>query len=436
MGKIYIIGMGPCEISQMTLGCVECIQSGRPNYLRTKHHPTVKYFEEKNISFVSYDSWYEEAKDFNSLYEDISEDLISKAKREDINYFVPGNPMAGEKTVSILIEKYKDIEIISGLSFIEPIIEITKTDPFDGLKILNAETLNYRELDINSNIIITQVYNKRLLSDNKIIISEVYGDEYEIFLLHNAGIKESESIQRLKVFELDRGGEIGILSSIFIPKIEKNSKKRFDINDVLCIIEILRGINGCPWDRKQTHHSIRQHLIEEAYELAYAIDEDDIDAMMEELGDLFFQIGFHLSIAYEAGEFLPIDMTTHIAEKLIYRHPHVFGEKDYKSEKDLSRMWDELKYKKRGIESISDKLSDIKGLPALMTAKKLWEKLEKAGIDFSEIFPKFIEQAPLSEEEWGDWLLISVYKALREGVDSELALQKAIDRIIIKLQRQ
>lgn len=434
MGKIYIIGLGPGSISDMTLGCAECIKSGRRNYLRTENHPAVEYFKKENISYESYDDFYGENDKFNTLYENIAEDLIEKSKEYgEINYFVPGNAMVFERTVSILFERDVDCEIVSGLSFIEPLIESVQSDPADGLKILNAEELSYRELDINNNTILTQVYNKRILSETKITLSEVYGDEYEIYLIDAAGT-ENETVSKMKIFELDRGNEVGYLSSVFIPKMLKNSKKKFDIADVLCIIEVLRGIDGCPWDKKQTHKSLKKYLLEEAYELAYAIDEDDPDEILEELGDVLYQVAFHTIIAREEGEFLPIDVTTTLAEKLIYRHPHVFGDEN-KSSDELRGMWEKLKYEKRGLNSISERISDIKGLPALMTAGKMLEKIKAEGIAFEDFFHENYSGRK-DEIYWGDLLIKLSYEAAQSGVDLESALQKAIKRIADKLRYQ
>ncbi len=317
MGKIYVVGMGSGDVSQLTLGAVECIHSGRKNFLRTKEHPSVKYFLDKGVSFESYDSWYENAKDFSKLYERIAEDLISKAEEfSAVNYFVPGNPLVAERSVSFLYEKNAEIEIIQGISFIEPVLEITRSDPIDGFKILNAEVLTYRDLDIHCDTILTQVYNRRILSEAKLSLSEVYGDEYEIYLIHNAGIRGEESVENIPIYELDRGKKVGVLSSVFIPKMPEIGKKRFDFNDVLCIIELLRGVGGCRWREIGTHQSVGDVLTGDACEFFRAVDEYDTDRMIEKLGDLLFDVAFHMTIAREDGIF-PHDVTTALLEKII-----------------------------------------------------------------------------------------------------------------------
>ena len=189
MGKIYVVGLGPGSTDALTLGAINRINSGSKNFLRTKNHPTIQYFIDNNISFKSYDHIYEEEEDFNKVYGKIAEELIEEAKgNTDINYLVPGNPMVAEKTVEILIERDIDIEIVSGMSFIEPMIELVGRDPINGLKIVDGTIFNRLMIDINVDMIITQVYNQRILSDIKLILSEVYGDNYYIYVVHNAGI--------------------------------------------------------------------------------------------------------------------------------------------------------------------------------------------------------------------------------------------------------
>src|SRR5699024_6676018 len=130
MGKIYIIGLGPGSINDLTLAAVDKINDENKNFLRTEKHPTIKYFLDKNIPFESFDYMYEEKEDFESVYENISDELLGLAKQHNIiNYFVPGNPMVAEKTVEILLKQDIDIEIISGMSFIEPILESLGRDP-------------------------------------------------------------------------------------------------------------------------------------------------------------------------------------------------------------------------------------------------------------------------------------------------------------------
>lgn len=444
MAKIFVVGMGPGSVDCLTKGALDRIHSGKRHFLRTASHPTVKYFVESGIEYETFDHYYEQAEDFATLYSDIAQTLISAAEKYgEINYYVPGNAMVAEKSVVELLKKFDDVVIVSGMSFIEPIIEVVKSDIVNGLKIVNGEELTMRDVDVHCDMIITQVYNERILSRAKLELSEVYGDEYRIFLIHSAGIPGEEETIEIPIYELDRVSFVGSLSTIFVPKIEKCDKKIFDFNDILCIMEVLRGVGGCPWDMDQTHESLRTPMIEEAYEAVQAINDEDMDALYEELGDVLLQVVFHSQIAREDGDFNIYSVTSALAEKMIYRHPHVFGETDSLSVAAVPGTWDRLKYEKRGIHTLSEKLADIRGLPALLAGAKTYQKLGESGLkagDVHAVFKRLMRKVDelktkigvadegSLESEIGD-LLFSVAALSRLlSVDPEVALNTSMER--------
>ena len=453
MGKIYVIGLGPGNIDCLTLGAVKRIISGSENFLRTENHPTVEYFKDKEVQYKSYDYLYDREENFDLVYESIVKELIAESEKgKDINYYVPGNPLVAERTVELLLEEENlDIEIISGMSFIEPMIELVEKDPVNGLKIVDGTIFNSQMVDINTDMIITQVYNRRILSDIKLVLSDIYGDEYEIYLIHAAGVKEKEKKDLIAIYELDRNDEVDVLTSIYIPKIEKINKKVFDFNDILDIMLLLRSKDGCSWDIKQTHESIRDSVIEEAYEVVDAIDRGDVDGLVEELGDLLLQVVFHSQIGFEEGEFTLYDVTSSLGNKLIYRHPHVFLEKKLEKSEEVVYNWDVLKYAKRDIHSFTDKLKDIKGLPSLMTSFKIQDRAAKVGFDWEDIkgpLDKVMEEyeevieameefgggAKKTEEELGDLIFAVVNLSRFLDVNPEVALNRTINKFIKRFE--
>ncbi|MBU5439291.1 nucleoside triphosphate pyrophosphohydrolase [Tissierella sp. MSJ-40] len=452
MGKIYVVGLGPGSIDSLTLGAVERITSGDKNYLRTEKHPTVQYFKDKNILYKSYDYVYNEEEDFNKVYEYIVEDLIKESKKyEAINYFVPGNPLVAEKTVELLLNKSLEMDIISGMSFIEPMIELVGRDPIDGLKIIDGADFNSLMVDINVDIIITQVYNYRIISEVKLILSEIYGDEYEIYLVHNGGIKDEEKLHHIPIYKLDRIENIGALTSIYVPKMGRINKKIHDFNDLVAIMKLLRSEKGCPWDMEQTHESLRQYVIEEAYEVVEAIDNDDVEELIEELGDLLLQVLFHCQIAVDEGEFNLYEVTSDLGNKLIYRHPHVFCEKKVEKSNEVVYNWNKLKYAKREITSFSDKLKNIPRLPSLMSSFKVQEKAAEIGFDWNSVdgaLDKVIEEYKevieaindfgggdrRTEEELGDLLFAVVNVCRFLDVNPEVALNRTVNKFIHRFE--
>ena len=454
MSKLYIIGLGPGDIDALTLGAINRIKSGDKNFVRTVNHPTMEYFSQNNIKFSSFDYLYEEKEDFADVYESIADTLIQELETfGTINYYVPGNPMVAEKSVNLLIEKLpKDkYEIVTGLSFVEPILETVGLDLIEGLKIVDGIGLKYTDIDINSNMIITQTYSKMVVSELKLIISEIYGDDYKVYLIHGAGLKD-ELVEYIPISKLDWSESINVLTSVFIPKVDKEKYKIFDYNDVVNLTKTLRGENGCPWDREQDHRSIRQSLIEEAYELVEAIDEDDTDHIAEEVGDLLFQCVFHTEIAYENGYFNPIKVTSTLVNKLITRHPHVFFEKSVDNSKEVLYNWNKIKYENRNITSLAEKLKNIPKLPALMRSFKVQEKAAEVGFDWDNLegpsrkvleeYHEILEAVNLYdsddtriEEEVGDLIFAVVNLSRFLNVNPEVALSKTIGKFTKRLEK-
>ena len=219
---INIVGLGAGSSEELTLQAIKIMNNGLKNFLRTDKVEAVQYFKENKIDFESFDKFYEEENSFDEVYLKMVKKLIDE---KNCNYFVPGHPLVAEKTVKLLIESGVDINLVSGISFIEPALNIVKRDISKGFILLDA--LDMTDLDINKkmDIIITQVYNKRILSEMKLILSDIYGDEYKVYLITDAGLK-SEIHEHIPIYLLDRQ-EVNHRSCIFIPK-----SIDFTINDL------------------------------------------------------------------------------------------------------------------------------------------------------------------------------------------------------------
>ncbi|WP_223376789.1 nucleoside triphosphate pyrophosphohydrolase [Schnuerera sp. xch1] len=456
MGKINILGLGPGDANFLTLGVINEINSGNKNFLRTKKHPTIKYFDDNSIEYESYDYVYDREAEFEDVYEYIVEDLINKAEKyKVINYLVPGNPLVAEKTVELLLDKENEeleIELMTGMSFIEPVIQLMKRDPINGLKIVDGITFDINDININIDFIITQVYNRRVASNIKLVLSEVYGDDYKVYLINSAGVKGKETLREIPIYKLDRIDTIDSLFSIYVTKMDKITKNIYNIDDIIYTMKKLRSDTGCPWDRQQTHESIRQCVIEEAYEVVDAIDRGDIDSVVEELGDLLFQVIFHCQIAQENGEFNLYNVTTELNKKLIYRHPHVFDEKKVEKSDEVVYNWDKLKFKSKGISTYSEMLNDIPKLPSLMRSSKVQERAARIGFDWDstdgaldkikEEYYEVVKEINTFkggdigkiEEESGDLLFAVVNLCRFLDVNPEIALNKTVNKFISRFE--
>lgn len=225
--------------------------------------------------------------------------------------------------------------------------------------------------------------------------------------------------------------------------------ERYKIGDLLRIMELLRTPEGCPWDRAQTHRSIRSNMLEEAYEAADAIDRMDLANLKEELGDVLLQVVFHARIAQEAGEFTFDDVVDGICQKLVYRHPHVFGTADARDPEGALAAWDAQKRAEKGQRTAADALDGVaRALPALTRAAKLQSKATKAGFDWKDPAPALdklseeleelrsaVREGSNVEEELGDLLFAAVKVGRFAGLDGETALQKACEKFIRRFRR-
>ena len=217
-------------------------------------------------------------------------------------------------------------------------------------------------------------------------------------------------------------------------------KPNYQFEDLLKIMNILRS--ECPWDREQTHESIRANLLEEAYEACEAIDLNNSDMLREELGDVLLQVIFHSVIAGESGGFSIDDVCDTVSKKLIGRHPHIFGEAVANSADDVLEVWDKIKKAEKGQNSYTDSVTAVaKSLPSLTRADKVQGRAAKSGFDFSnaeDAWKKVLEEADefigaepdCEEEELGDLLFAVVNVARLKKIDSERALEKATEKFI------
>lgn len=437
MGSITVIGLGPGDFGLITIDSWERMKGAKKLYFRTEKHPTVPFIKERGVQFTSYDSFYDDADDFEKLYKSIADDLVKKAETEDLVYAVPGSPMVAEKTVVLLRdicqEKNINLNIIPGMSFVEVLYSKLGIDPIDGLTIIDAEDFDRLPVDMPTGLVVTQVYSPQIASDTKLSLMEVFPDDYPVVYIHKLGM-DDESIRTVKLYELDRQDDIDYLTSLYVPPATRQAE--FDITPLKDIVHTLRSPGGCPWDIAQTHESIRTNLIEETYEVIEAIDLQDSHLLCEELGDLLLQVVFHARMAEETGAFSLQEVIDEATEKLIRRHPHIFGDVQASDAGAALMAWDAIKkQEKKERKSVLDGVP--KGLPALMSAQKLQHKAAKVGFDWDDIAPvwdKIKEEidelkeahtegnANHIEEELGDVLFSVVNLARFLKVDAELAL--------------
>jgi tetrapyrrole methylase family protein / MazG family protein len=404
--KIEIIGLGAGDLNQLPLGVYRKLTQVSTIYLRTKEHPVVKELEKEGFSYISFDSIYVKHDQFEAVYQEIVQTLLSKAQNESVVYAVPGHPLVAERTVQLLLEKghKQGVEIIigGGQSFIDALFQSIKIDPIEGFQLLDGTALQKEQIQIDQHIFISQVYDQFVASEVKLTLMELLPDDYEIWIVTAAGSQE-EVIEKVPLYELDRRVSINNLTSVYVPPVKDENLLLKNFSKFREIIAALRGPNGCPWDREQTHESLKKYLIEETYEVIDAIDQEDIDHLIEELGDVLLQVMLHAQIGEDNGYFSIDDVIEGVSAKMIRRHPHVFGDQTAKDAEEVVQKWQEIKKQEKGEAEPSPLLAGIsKSLPNLLRAYEMQKKAARVGFDWKEItsaLEKVKEELQEFEEE-------------------------------------
>ena len=472
MGTITIVGLGPGAAGNLSLETMGLLKSDAQVILRTAVHPTVAELEKENVKFTSCDSFYEEGANFEEVYGRVVQRVLNAAMEGDVVYAVPGSPLVAERTVVMLREKAKEynipLVIKPAMSFLDLAYVDLGIDPIAGLRIIDAQDFEAVADAGKYPLMITQVYSQLVASDLKIALMENLDDDYEIFFLRNLGLPDEEC-RPVKLFELDRQPHIDHLTSAYIPPlpampegllefgededevevfteeeelVDTSSYADVDVQPLVDVIRTLREPGGCPWDIEQTHKSIRSNFIEEVYEYIEAVDNEDIAGMREELGDVLMQVVFHARMAEEAGNFDLQEVIDEVVDKLIRRHPHVFGDTEVSGSAEVLVNWDAIKKqekteRKRALDGIAQ------GLPALLRAYKIQSKAAKVGFDWQDIEPVWdkvqeelgeFQEALASgdkvaaEKELGDVLFAIVNYARHHKIEPEVALEGTNNR--------
>ncbi len=455
---ITIVGLGPGGSDLWTEAARRTLTSAREVWLRTARHPGIETLRDGGaIQAHSFDAWYEEAPDFELLYDRIAEHVVNLGKREEgVIYAVPGSPTIGEATVGRIrlqaVEAGLPVTIVPGLSFIEPTLAALRIDALDGLQISDAAqlaTMHHPPLDPDRPALVAQLYNRRQAAQVKLTLMAAYPDDHPVTLVRAAGT-DKEQVITCSLFEIDRQPIIDHLTTLYLPPVLPTS----GLPAFQETVAHLRAPDGCPWDREQTHQSLRPYLLEECHEVLAALDAEDLNELSEELGDLLLQIVLHAQIASETGEFQMADIIGMVDAKIRRRHPHVFGDLIVNGVEDVLTNWEAIKRAERarpGAESIpneehSPRDSVLDGIPlampALARAQTISRKAVRVGFewpDLDSVLEKLVEEArevshaqtPQEREaEIGDLLFVTVNLARWLGVDAESALRATNERFI------
>ena len=440
---VRVVGLGPGTLDNVTLRTHALLRESPVVRFRTRQHPSAYHF----VDVESYDEFYEDASSFEELYEEIVDDLVALALGSPTNevvYAVPGSPLVAERTVELLRER-REVTTIAELavSVIDVACAALGRDPMSaGLRVVDALGSN-EDFRGPGPLLILQTYAPEVLAS----VADRLPAAVEVVVLHHLGL-DDEVVTTLRASELASFHEADHLTSLWVEGFRDAGEAMGDLIDFM---KRLRA--ECPWDQEQTHASLTRHLLEEAYETIDALetfvrveaegvdDEAAIDHVEEELGDLLFQIVFHAELGDEEGNFNFATIADTVRDKLIGRHPHVFGDVTVTGSDDVATRWEALKQKEKGRESVTDGIAWQ--LPALTLYTKLLRKAvlvdvattsgeasrENAlralnALHLDDVSVRDAQSSSNVEAAWGDAISALVAAAQFAGVDLEGVLRE------------
>ena len=455
MPGIVLLGLGPGDPQILTRAAWEVLQQADEVYVRTAQHPTVAGFPQ-HLRVHSFDAVYEQADTFEQVYETIVAEVLRLGRRpQGVVYAVPGHPLVAETTGVAILQQARaqglPVRVVEGLSFLEPVWRAVGLDPFPHSALVDALELGRRltpPFPPSVPAVVAQLYDRHLASHVKLTLMHHYPDEHPITLVHRAGLPD-EAVRPMPLHQLDHDPDIGLLTALVVPPLGPGTA----FEDFEHLIARLRAPDGCPWDRKQTHRSLRPYLLEETYEVLEALDKGDPAALQEELGDLLLQIVLHTEIAVEEGEFTMPQVLRTVHDKIVRRHPHVFGEVQVQDADEVVRNWEAIKRREKQAQRAADDApaSVLDGvpqaLPALAKAQAVGRKAAKVGFDWPSVdgvWAKVREEldelaAATTPEaqaaELGDVLFALTNLARHLGLDAETALREATARFMRRFRQ-
>jgi tetrapyrrole methylase family protein/MazG family protein len=389
-----VCGLGPGGADLVTPATSAAIERIPHRFVRTIRHPAATVVGDA----TSFDAVYEAADRIEQVYDGIVEAVVAAAVAHgEVVYAVPGSPAVAEHTVELLVaDERVETEVLPALSFVDLAWVRLGVDPIErGVRLVDGHRFASEAAGERGPLLVGQCDDPDVLTEIKLAVGDVVdaggaaaaagtggsGDgpgPPTVVVLQRLGLPE-ERIVEVPWHELDRSVEPDHLTSVYVPELAAPIAP-----EVAAFAEVVRRLRAeCPWDRQQTHESLRRHLIEEAYEVLEAIDHLDaragagFDDLEEELGDLLFQIVFHATLAAEEGRFTLADVARGISTKLIGRHPHVFGDATAADADEVAARWEDLKKAEKGRASVMDGIPAA--LPALLFASKVQKKIASRG---------------------------------------------------------
>lgn len=439
---IRVVGLGPGDPGRIPPANLEAIEEARRLILKTRRHPVTKWLAAKEIEFESCDDLYDAVSDSAELHEAVAERVISAG--EGTVFAVPGSPLVAEETVRALALQV-EVELFPAPSFLDAVLAEIGKPPADALQIWSARKPTQHLPDPRAAQIVHDLDSERAASGAKVWLLRFFPPEHPVLLVSRAGLPGA-FVSEIPLRRLD-SRSYDSQTSLYLEGLSLERPTGF--YGLVAIVDRLLGPGGCPWDREQTHRTLKRHLLEETYETIEAIDSGDSKKLCEELGDYLLQALMHSQMDAQKEIYDIDDVVTGITRKLIHRHPHVFGDAEAATSEEVLRNWDRMKQKEKGGGPASILEGVPQSLPALFRAFEVSKRASRGGFDWPSLEAVFdkaeeeqrelraaIESGEVEriEEEVGDLLFALANIARWLDVEPEDALRRMVRRFVARFQ--
>ena len=433
MGMITIVGAG-WTAGQLTLDAAGALESGARVLLHTDRCGCARWLKERGVAFESLDALYERCEDFDEHARAAAEAVLEAAGSSDVVYGVFD---IRDRSVPLIVEGAKNgVRVIPGPPAEGALLSCARGET----RCVEASDWEDFHLTARENCLIRELDSRELAAEVKLRLMEVYPEESEIWLLNG-----DEAPVAMPLYALDRAERYDHRTCALIPAQRSITElEHYDFEHLNEIMRMLCAPDGCPWDRAQTHESLRGCMLEEAYEVIQAIDDGDTDHLYDELGDVLLQVAIHAELARRHGEFDISDVTTAICEKMIHRHSHIFGHDSAGDPEQVMGLWSRNKMAERGQTTRTQALRDVtRSLPALLRAVKVLKRSAEVGLgdtDAGALARRCAERlaeipgASDAEAALGEALFDLAGLSRLLNTDPEIALGGAINRFIDRFE--
>lgn len=431
--SITLIGLG-IRKGDLTLSADGALKGADKIIARTSHTDSFKSLADYNVETL--DSVFGSSRNFDTLNKNLAGKVLNAGKTANVCYCVDG-AVSEDEACHIILKKNKNAVVYEGVSRVSHIKNLAKLTCSSALALSAYEV---RSLKSCRAAVVYDIDDEYAASETKIVLTDLFGEETVCSFVRG------DTVKKIKIYEIDRQKIYDLTCAVAVEEGDFLKKERYDFADLVHMVELLRAPGGCPWDRAQTNLSIKGNVIEEAYELADAIERDDDDGILEETGDILLQAAFHALLKEEQGVFNATDATTGNVKKLIFRHSHIFGGDRAANESEALGVWDKNKLKEKHMTTFGESVAAVpKNFPACMRAQKVGKRAAKSGMDFLspvsaseklwEEVKEMVEAMQAGDktavfDEAGDVLFAAVNTCRLAGVDCEEALRAATDKFV------